>query len=315
MSNIDSKDHSTADQQSSRSPASSQAAQVIKRYEPKSCATDLDILTRNSGHFGTVRYRLLILENVTNFDSSRDTHHKKSIVKKIINELVPGRFLRPRPSKEDGKPSDMNEIMGEQTVYKKIYSAMRDCPSDRCDIVRLLKKARAEKERLEMKLENSRTRKKNKSVEAIHPDGNISNIGRKINHAVLKEKINRHVEGTYCRKNLEPVETIDKDYFYTNNEYEQQITNLSSKTRSDVHVTSQQITHFIEKMVQKGAVRRQNNPSIDEGWFSSERQSLVRMQLLKRCYAATESTLSLPTFFHKFSEGLFGEPYNSWEGF
>merc|ERR1719491_80170 len=137
--------------------------------------------------------------------------------------------------------------------------------------------------------------------------GNLASL-----EATVPVEITNQNEGVYFDKNLESLEELSTDYHDTNIEYEQQINDLSSKTdKLDIaFVTSKQIKYFIEQMVLKGAERRRNNPGIDEEWFSVERQCLVRKQLLKRCYAVSESNLSLPIFFRKFSLDLFGETYD-----
>lgn len=198
----------------------------------------------------------------------------------------------------------MHQVLDPVAVHRKIYSAIRDCVAvETSHIEHLLQNLRADMEKLE---------KEREYVKTNPQDDNISNKRSRRNCTVPEEKMNRQRKGKYCRQNLESVETTSKDRVCTNGEYyKQQINKLSSMTDSNTHVSSEHITHFIEQMVHKGSLERRNDPnSHDEDWFSSERQHLVRMQLLKRCFAANDSTMSLVQFFKKFSEGLFGEPYN-----
>jgi len=254
-------------------------------------------------------HRKLVLENKIDFDKCKCEEFRRHLILKVIRDLSPGRFLR--PSKVDGQ-QDTYDIMSQEKVYKKVFNAMRDC----CATQHLIDKALLKIRILKIELENGKknsdrlhriktakkkltniTKEKRNSTRPNLRDNATRKKRRKSNNDVPEVKIvNRLSEGkkNCCRK-LESAEAMSTDCVYMKDDsYEQQIFKLSSRTYSDVQVqvTTEQITHFIEQMVHKGALRRRKNPNVcDDGWFSAERQRLVRMQLLKRCYAAMKSTL------------------------
>lgn len=126
---------------------------------------------------------------------------------------------------------------------------------------------------------------------------------------VPEQKTIPEIQGEHNYKTIESVRTSSKEWAYDFH-YQQQVIELSEMSSdSKLHVSAEEIADFIKQMIEKGKKRRLQNSNHDSDWFNRDRQHLVRMQLLKRCYVAINSPLSLPAFFTKFSEGLFGEAY------
>lgn len=231
-----------------------------------------------------------------------------NLIDKIIKTLEPGRFIKINETRA-GK-QDEHEIMDKESVFRKVHNAFKDCSPCRIRVKDSLEKVRVKIEMFENNTGNgSDTHLTNKSLQkrrgkkAIKQNGTVKkrkssginnqniiiNKKRRRRSDVPEAEINRLSDAIpeYCRKNLKSGEAISKSYLYTNNEsYDQQVINLSHKSSLDnVHVTTEQIIHFIEQMVCKGAIRRRNNPNYDKGWFKSETQRRVRMQVsIITCY-------------------------------
>ena len=75
-------------------------------------------------HPGNLRFRDLVTQNKTAFDSNSSDEFRRSLALKIVNELKPGRFLK----KEDVN-QDLYKVMPFEKMITKVIFAMRDCKS------------------------------------------------------------------------------------------------------------------------------------------------------------------------------------------